>query len=76
MLIPSTADVNTSACAALCVLASVPLYAGEPALLPPVDVVSVRPLPGTDVPREHVPANIQTIDAADVQRSQSINLPD
>ena len=76
MLIPSTPNVNTSACTALCVLASAPLYAAEPPRLPPVDVISVRPLPGTDVPREHVPANIQTIDAADVQRSQSINLPE
>jgi len=50
--------------------------AAEPVRLAPVEVIGSTPLPGTDVPREQVPSNVQTIDSATLRRSQSVTLPE
>ena len=39
-----------------------------------VDVVGVTPLPGLDVPKDRVPANVQTARGADIERSQALDL--
>ena len=44
--------------------------------LPDVEVLGATPVPGTDLPREHIPANVHTIDAATIRRSHSISLPE
>ena len=41
--------------------------------LPPVIVVPVSPLPGLGVPKDQLPANVQTADAADLER---VDAPD
>lgn len=46
------------------------------ATLQRVDVVGVAPLPGLDLPRDQVPSNVQTTNAAALRAKQSINLPD
>lgn len=53
-----------------------PAHSAEPVVLPPVEVLGTTPLPGSDVAREHIPANVQTIDAATLRRSHSISLPE
>jgi outer membrane receptor protein involved in Fe transport len=42
--------------------------------LPPVEVIGVSPVPGVDVPRDRIPANVQTARSADIERSQAIDL--
>lgn len=44
------------------------------AQLPRVEVIAVSPLPGLGVPRDQVPANLQTSTAADLERRQSLDL--
>ncbi|HEY1131653.1 MAG TPA: TonB-dependent receptor plug domain-containing protein, partial [Roseateles sp.] len=39
-----------------------------------VEVVGVSPVPGVDVPRDAIPANVQTARAADIERSQALDL--
>ncbi|MFT7776440.1 TonB-dependent receptor [Roseateles sp.] len=39
-----------------------------------VEVVGVSPIPGVDVPRDAIPANVQTSRAADLERSQALDL--
>jgi len=39
-----------------------------------VEVIGVTPLPGLDVPRDWVPANVQTARSADIERSHAIDL--
>ena len=51
-------------------------HAAELHRLEPVQVEAVRVVPGTDVPREHIPSNVQTIDAETIRDAQSLNLPD
>lgn len=41
-----------------------------------VEVVAAAPLPGLDLPREQVPSNVQTVNAAALRDKQSIALPD
>src|SRR4051812_335563 len=50
--------------------------AAEPVQLPTVEVVGATPVPGTDVPRERIPANVQTLDAGTLRRSHSLSLPE
>ena len=47
-----------------------------PATLPPVEVVGTSPLPGTGVPKDQVPSNVQTADARRLRQLQSLNLPE
>lgn len=46
------------------------------AVLPPVEVIATTPVPGTGVPRDQIPANVQTADDQRLRRLQSLNLPD
>ncbi len=41
-----------------------------------VEVVGVTPLPGLDLPRDQVPANVQTLDSGAATGPDSANLPD
>ncbi|MDB6000770.1 MAG: TonB-dependent receptor [Rhizobacter sp.] len=48
---------------------------GTPAIvLPAIEVVATTPLPGTDVPKDEVPANVQTADDRRLRQLQSLNL--
>ena len=42
--------------------------------LPPVEVIGTTPLAGVGVPKEQVPANVQTGTAADLDRSHAVDL--
>lgn len=44
--------------------------------LPRVEVVSPGPLPGLGVPRDQVPSNVQTLNAADLARRHALDLSD
>ena len=44
--------------------------------LAPVEVVGTSPLPGTGVPRDQIPANVQSADARRLRQLQSLNLPE
>ena len=39
-----------------------------------VEVVGVTPVPGLDLPRDWLPANVQTARATDIERSHAIDL--
>src|SRR5690349_531048 len=67
----------TVAMAALCSAHAVSAEAAdaEP-ILRAVEVVGTTPLPGIDQPRERVPSNVQTINAAALRDKQSATLPD
>ncbi len=69
-----------AAAAAPAVTATVPAFADAavdrlPAMQT-VDVVGITPLPGLDLPRERIPANVQTLDSAAATGPGSVNLPD
>ena len=42
--------------------------------LPRVEVIGVTPVPGLGVPKDQVPANVQTARSADIERSNAIDL--
>ena len=44
--------------------------------LPSVEVIGISPLPGTGVPRDQVPSNVQTADGKRLRQLQSLNLPE
>lgn len=44
--------------------------------LPPVEIVGTTPVPGTGVPKDQIPANVQTADDRRLRQAQSTNLPD
>jgi iron complex outermembrane receptor protein len=46
------------------------------AVLPTVEVVESMPVPGTEVPKDQIPSNVQTATDAQLRRAQSLNLPD
>ena len=48
----------------------------EPPRLPSVDVISTTPLPGIGLPREQVPAPVQSATDADIRRSNALDLTD
>lgn len=50
--------------------------AAPAATLATVEVVGAMPVPGTDVPKDQMPSNVQTADDAQFRRAQSLNLPD
>lgn len=60
-------------CGAALALA-VPAAAGAQVQLARVEVVGASPLPGVDIPRERIAANLQTAGAADIERSQALDL--
>lgn len=66
------------ACALALGLAPIGAAIAQPAppaaTLDPVLVIGVSPLPGLGVPKERVPANVQTGSAAEIERSQSLDL--
>jgi hypothetical protein len=37
-------------------------------------VIGVSPVPGVDVPQDHIPANVQTARSADIERAQALDL--
>ena len=53
-----------------------PVLHAQVTALPPVEVIGVSPLPGTGVPRDQVPSNVQTADAKRLRQLQSLNLPE
>jgi len=44
--------------------------------LPSIEVIGISPLPGTGVPKDQVPANVQTADGKRLRQLQSLNLPE
>lgn len=58
-------------CQSVVAVAQESLPAGE---LPTVTVVTPAPLPGLDVPRDEVPANVQTATGADLERTHALDL--
>lgn len=44
--------------------------------LPRVEVVGATPLPGVGVPKDQIPANVQTLGDRRLRQAQSLNLPD
>lgn len=65
-------------CAAAFVLGVGSAHAeGEvPAQLPQVTVVGVSPLPGLDLPKDRVPAPVQTASGAEIERSGALSVAD
>lgn len=49
--------------------------AGE-STLPQVEVVGATPLPGLGIPKDQIPANVQTLGDRRLKQTQSLNLPD
>ena len=47
-----------------------------PVVLPAVEVVSRTPLEGVGVPKDRIPANVQTADSADLERSHANTITD
>jgi outer membrane receptor protein involved in Fe transport len=45
------------------------------ATLPRVEIVGTTPVPGTGVPKDQIPANVQTADDRRLRQSQALNLP-
>ena len=46
------------------------------AKLPRVEVITVGPLPGVGVPKDQLPANVQTVRGADLERRHALDLAD
>jgi len=44
--------------------------------LPRVEVVGATPVPGVGVPKDQIPANVQSLDAQRLRQTQVLNLPD
>ena len=42
--------------------------------LPNVEVIGVSPIPGVDVPRDRIPANVQSARSTDIERSRALDL--
>ncbi|HWJ54625.1 MAG TPA: TonB-dependent receptor [Vicinamibacterales bacterium] len=56
--------------------AAAPAAPAAPATLAPVTVIGVTPLPGVDMPRDRVPAPVQTATGADIAQSGALSLGD
>lgn len=77
---------NTVSTAVACVLAASSASdagAQQPATpptvvleLPSIEVIGVMPLPGLGVPRRQIPSNVQAVTGDEIQRSQSVSLPE
>ncbi|MGD9832867.1 MAG: TonB-dependent receptor plug domain-containing protein, partial [Piscinibacter sp.] len=46
------------------------------AALPTVEVVGATPLPGLGIPKDQIPANVQTLGDRRLKQTQTLNLPD
>lgn len=44
--------------------------------LPPVEVIGITPVAGIGLPKEQIPANVQTARSADIERSHALDLTD
>ena len=55
--------------------ACAPPVAGQVATLPSVEIVGTTPLPGIGLPKEQVPANVQSARGEDIDRSHASDLP-
>ncbi len=44
--------------------------------LPPVEIVSTTPVPGTGVPKDQIPSNVQTANDRRLRQLHSLNLPE
>lgn len=63
------------AAGALC--ACISAGAQEPAArVPAVEVVAPTPVPGLDLPRDRLPANVQTLRSREIEQAQPLNVPD
>jgi len=56
-------------------------YAGiataqSPQTLPTVEVVAPTPVPGLEVPRDRLPANVQILRSRELEQAQPLNVPD
>jgi len=60
-------------CSAALALGSTPV-AGEPVQLARVEVVGMSPVAAVDLPRDWIPAGVQTARASDIERSQALDL--
>ena len=63
-----------SRCWAALALACAPAAYAQVQMLERVEVVGLSPVPGADVPRDWLPAAVQTARAADIERSQALDL--
>ena len=63
-----------AAAAILACHAGIAIAQSVAAELPRVEVISVSPLPGLGVPKDQVPANVQTATAADLERRRALDL--
>ncbi len=57
-------------------LAQAQTAAAAGSTLPPVEVVGTTPLPGLGIPKDQIPANVQTLGDRRLKQTQSLNLPD
>ena len=66
------------ACTAVAAVAPEAMAQTEVAVvnLPGVEVIGITPVPGTGVPKDRIPANVQTADDRRLRQAQSLNLPD
>jgi outer membrane receptor protein involved in Fe transport len=69
---PRRHAVALAVTAALCALCTCGARAQQ--TLQTVEVIGVSPVPGVDVPRDRIPANVQTARAADLERAQALDL--
>ena len=79
MKIGAVAAALAAACAALPALAEETESKPNPASqleTPTVEIIGTTPLPGIGLPINEVPANVQTATGAQMQKQQSIDLPD
>lgn len=56
--------------------APVDAAAAAATVLPAVEVVGTTPVPGTGVPKDQIPSNVQTANERRLRQLQSLNLPD
>ena len=71
-----TRTITILALTAAAAVTGADVRAADPVTLPAVEVIGATPVPGTDVPREHIPSNVQTLDASTLRRSHSLSLPE
>lgn len=68
--------VDTITRATAIALAGTGFATAQPVMLKPVEVLGATPVPGSDVSREHIPSNVQTLDGATLRNSNSLSVPD
>lgn len=71
------ASASIAALAACAPAAQAQTLAAAPVVvLPGVEIVSTTPVPGTGVPKDQIPSNVQTADDRRLRQLQSLNLPE